>query len=240
MFEDSLVESRVGEISSSQRWTTVALITLQFAVAGLVIALPLLHPEAVSFEIEAPKMLLPSPPKPPKSPVRVQRVTEAASNAASHELSRPPVISTMAPSSGFSVSEEPSLLAPDSGMGMRTKLPDGLLGGSGPHPSVTVGSGTPHKRIDVSSGVSEGMLITPIRPVYPAIARAAHVEGTVVVEAVISRNGTIESLHVLRGPTMLQSAAIEAIRGARYRPYRLNREPVDVQTTITVNFRMGA
>ena len=240
MFEDSLVESRVGEVSSSRRWTAVASITLQFAVAGLVIALPLLHPEAVSFEIEAPKMLLPLPPKPPKPPVRVERVTEAASNAASPELSRPPVISTIAPSSGFSASEEPALLAPDNGMGMRSEVPVGLLGGSAPHPNVTVGSSTPQKRIDVSSGVSEGMLISPIRPVYPAIARAAHVEGTVVVEAVISRNGTIESLHVLRGPTMLQSAAIEAIRGARYRPYRLNGEAVDVQTTITVNFRLSA
>jgi protein TonB len=170
----------------------------------------------------------------------VQRVTEAASNAASPELSRPPVISTMAPSSHFSSSEEPSFLTPDSGMGMRAELPGGLLSGTGPHPSVSVGSAAPHKRIDVSSGVSEGMLIAPIRPVYPAIARAAHVEGTVVVEAVISRSGTIESLHVLRGPIMLQSAAIEAIRGARYRPYRLNGEAVDVQTTITVNFRMSA
>jgi periplasmic protein TonB len=240
MFEDSLVESRVGEVSSSRRWTAVASITLQVAVAGLVIALPLLHPVALSFEIEAPKMLLPSPPKPPKPPMRVQRVTEAASNSTSPELSRPPIILTMAPSSNLSASEEPSLLPPDSGMGMHNELPGGLLGGSEPHPSVTVGSGTPHKRIDVSSGVSEGMLITPIRPVYPAIARAAHVEGIVVVEAVISRNGTIESLHVLSGPMMLQSAAIDAIRGARYKPYRLNGEAVDVQTTITVNFRMGA
>ncbi|WP_353067530.1 energy transducer TonB [Tunturibacter psychrotolerans] len=240
MFEDSLVESRVGEVSSSRRWTTVASITLQFAVAGLVIALPLLHPEAVSFEIEAPKILLPSPPKPSKPPVRVQRVTEAASSEASPELSRPPIISTITPSGNFSASTEPSLLPSGSGIGMPTELPGGLLGGSGPHPSVTIGSGTPHKRIDVSSGVSEGMLITPIRPVYPAIAKAAHVEGTVVVEAVISRNGTIESLHVLRGPMMLQSAAIEAIRGARYRPYRLNGESVDVQTTITINFRLSA
>jgi len=240
MFEDSLVESRVGEISSSRRWTAVASIALQFAVAGLVIALPLLHPVALSFEIEAPKMLLPSPPKPPKPPVRVQRVTEAASNVASPEPSRPTIISIMAPSSNPSASEEPSLLPPDSGMGRSTELPGGLLSGSGPHPSVTVGSGTPHKRIDISSGVSEGMLITPIRPVYPAIAKAAHVEGTVVVEAVISRNGTIQSLHVLKGPMMLQSAAIEAIRGARYRPYRLNGEAVDVQTTITVNFRLSA
>jgi len=81
--------------------------------------------------------------------------------------------------------------------------------------------------------------MAPIRPVYPAIARAAHVEGAVVVEAVISRGGTIESLHVLSGPVMLQNAAMEAIRAARYRPYRLNGEAVEVQTTITVNFRMG-
>jgi len=88
--------------------------------------------------------------------------------------------------------------------------------------------------------VSQGLLLAPIHPVYPSIARAAHVEGTVVVEAVISRNGNIESLHVLSGPMMLQSAAIDAIRAAKYRPYRLNGEAVDVQTTITVNFRMGS
>jgi protein TonB len=94
--------------------------------------------------------------------------------------------------------------------------------------------------VHVSSGVSAGMLITPIRPLYPAIAKAAHVEGTVVVEAIISRAGTIESLHVISGPMMLQSAAIDAIRAARYKPYRLNGETTEVQTTITVNFRMGA
>ena len=91
----------------------------------------------------------------------------------------------------------------------------------------------------VSRGVSEGMLLTPIRPVYPAIAKAARVEGSVVVEAVISRTGTIESLHVVSGPQMLQNAALDAIREARYRPYRLNGEPTEVQTTITVIFHMG-
>jgi protein TonB len=83
------------------------------------------------------------------------------------------------------------------------------------------------------------MLLAPIRPVYPAIARAARVEGTVVVEAVISRAGRIESLRVVSGPAMLQRAAMDAIREARYRPYRLNGEPTEVETTITVNFRMG-
>jgi protein TonB len=87
--------------------------------------------------------------------------------------------------------------------------------------------------------VSEGLLLAPIRPVYPAIARAARVEGTVVVEAVISRVGRIESLRVVSGPEMLRRAALDAIQEARYRPYRLNGEAVDVETTITVNFRMG-
>jgi periplasmic protein TonB len=83
------------------------------------------------------------------------------------------------------------------------------------------------------------MLLAPIRPVYPVIAKAAGVQGSVVVEAIISRTGTIESLRVVSGPEMLRGAAIDAIREARYRPYRLNGEPVDVETTITVNFRMG-
>src|ERR1700733_13415416 len=67
-------------------------------------------------------------------------------------------------------------------------------------------------RMNVSTGVLQGMLLAPILPVYPAIAKAARVEGSVVVEAVISRQGTIESLHVVSGPPMLQGAAIEAIR----------------------------
>ena len=241
MFEDSLVESRVGELSSSKRWTTVASIGLQFAVAGFVIALPLLHPEALPFSIETPKMLLPLLPKPPAPPVRVQHVTEAASNFAAAAPFRPAMISTLLPDRGVAATEEPSLLSPDN-MGMRDGLPIGFgAGESGPHPSVYIGpGGAPHTTtLHVSTGVSQGLLIAPIRPVYPAIARAAHVEGAVVVEAVISRGGTIESLHVLSGPVMLQSAAMDAIRMARYRPYRLNGEAVEVQTTITVNFRMG-
>ena len=83
------------------------------------------------------------------------------------------------------------------------------------------------------------MLIAPIRPVYPSIAKAAHVEGAVVVEAVISQTGTIESLQVVSGPAMLRSAAVEAIREARYKPYRLNGQVTEVRTTITINFRMG-
>jgi protein TonB len=226
MFEDSLVESRVGEVSLRKRWTAAASISLQFAVVGLLIALPLLHPEALSFRLEAP--------------IRVQRVADAVSSFAPPRPSRPAMISTLLHGDSPTASGQPSLLSP-TGIGMRDGLPIGLRAGDGVHPSVSLASGvSARKSIAVSSGVSLGMLIAPIHPVYPSIARAAHVEGTVVVEAVISRSGTIESLHVLSGPMMLQSAAIDAIRAARYRPYRLNGEAVEVQTTITVNFRMGS
>jgi protein TonB len=98
----------------------------------------------------------------------------------------------------------------------------------------------PVKRVKISEGVSVGMLLSPIRPVYPPIAKAAGVSGTVVVEAIISKAGTIESLRVVSGPEMLRRAALDAISAARYQPFRLNGEPTEIQTTITVNFRIGA
>lgn len=72
------------------------------------------------------------------------------------------------------------------------------------------------------------------------MARITHTEGSVVVDAIISRSGTIESAHVLSGPPMLQGAALAAVRQARYRPFLLDGQPTEVQTTITINFRMGS
>jgi protein TonB len=241
MFEDSLVESRVIAISSSKRWTTMASISVQFVVAAVVIALPLLHPEGLPFHEDSPKVMLPLLPKPPAPPVHVQRIAETSSSVASLNVPRAAIMPLLLPGRSASPIEEPILMAGDRGMGIPSELPVGFgSSDSGPHPGVTVASTrAANKPLHISSGVSAGMLIAPIRPVYPAIAKAAHIEGTVIVEAIISRAGTIESLHVISGPVMLQSAAIDAIRAARYQPYRLNGEATEVQTTITVNFRMG-
>jgi protein TonB len=65
------------------------------------------------------------------------------------------------------------------------------------------------------------------------------VEGTVSLAATISRTGTIANLHVVSGPTLLQSAAVGAVSSWRYRPYMLNGQPVDVETTINVVFTLG-
>jgi len=82
----------------------------------------------------------------------------------------------------------------------------------------------------------EGNLIYKVQPVYPPMARAARVQGTVVLRAMISKNGTIENLQVVSGHPLLVRAAKDAVRQWLYRPYVLNREPVEVETQVTVNF----
>jgi protein TonB len=83
------------------------------------------------------------------------------------------------------------------------------------------------------------MLIQKTQPVYPPIAKAARVSGTVVIQATISKSGTIENLKVISGPAMLQQSALDAVRSWRYRPYLLNNDPVEVETTINVIFTLG-
>jgi protein TonB len=89
------------------------------------------------------------------------------------------------------------------------------------------------------SYMSEGDLIRKVQPIYPALARAARIQGTVVLQAIISKQGTIENLRVVAGHPMLVQAAIDAVHQWRYRPYILNNEPVEVETQITVNFSLA-
>jgi protein TonB len=91
----------------------------------------------------------------------------------------------------------------------------------------------------ISGGVTAGLLLAPIQPVYPTIAKASGTQGTVVISAIISKTGRIESAHVVSGTVMLQGAALDAVRNARYHPYLLNGEPTEVETTISINFRLN-
>jgi protein TonB len=76
-------------------------------------------------------------------------------------------------------------------------------------------------------------------PVYPPIALAARIEGTVRLAATISRTGSIENLRVASGPAMLQQAALNAVQSWRYRPYILDGQPVEVETTVDVIFTLS-
>jgi TonB family protein len=93
--------------------------------------------------------------------------------------------------------------------------------------------------VSVSAQMAAGMLLKRVPPDYPPIAKAARVSGTVVLQATISKLGTIENLKVVSGPAMLQQAALDAVKHWRYRPYLLNGEPVEVMTTINVIFTLS-
>ena len=85
----------------------------------------------------------------------------------------------------------------------------------------------------------DGFLIHRVQPEYPAPARQVRVQGAVVIAALISKEGTIENLHVLSGHPMLIPAALSAVKQWRYRPYILNGDPIEVGTQITVNFLLS-
>jgi len=97
----------------------------------------------------------------------------------------------------------------------------------------------PPKRIRVASGVAEANLIHDVPPQYPAEAGRERIEGTVVLMAVIGTDGTVKDVQVESGPPLLISAAIEAVRQWRYKPYLLNGTPVEIDSRITINFTMA-
>ena len=96
------------------------------------------------------------------------------------------------------------------------------------------------KRIRVSQGVTKGMLVSKVEPRYPIIAVGARVQGIVILSAIISKNGQIDNLTVVSGHPMLVQAAIDAVKQWRYRPFLLNGEPVEVETTVTVTFQLSS
>jgi periplasmic protein TonB len=86
--------------------------------------------------------------------------------------------------------------------------------------------------------IAQSLLVTKVVPTYPALARQARVQGEVVLDVDISKEGMIEGLRTLTGHPMRIPAAIDAVKQWRYKPYLLNGEPVPVQTQVTVNFSL--
>jgi protein TonB len=119
------------------------------------------------------------------------------------------------------------------------------LGGGGNAGSIFGGQSAPKvkaappQKVNISGGVAAGYLLQKTMPMYPPIAKAARVQGTVVLQATISKTGTITGLRVISGPAMLTQAAMEAVQSWRYRPYLLNGDPVEVETTVNVVFSLG-
>jgi len=96
----------------------------------------------------------------------------------------------------------------------------------------------PQQTLRISQGVSEGMVLKRVQPVYPAQARQMRLEGRVELQANISQSGSISGIKQLSGDQVLGRAAIDAVRQWKYKPYYLNGQPIEIQTQITVNFKL--
>ena len=94
-------------------------------------------------------------------------------------------------------------------------------------------------RIKQGGNVTAASIITQTRPVYPALARQARIQGNVVLHAIIDKDGNVAQLEVVSGHPLLVQAALDAVKQWRYKPTLLNGDPVEVDTTITVTFTMG-
>jgi len=235
MFEDALLES-AGRLKTQSKFWTLGALLLNGGILAVMILLPLLHPEALPKTSIAAMLVAPAPP-PPVMQVVAKAVTTQQPHAA--PFTAPSIIPTHIHDSDEPPNTPPiGVMVSPSGPG--TGTPDQNLSSIfGPSPAITVARPKPAGPLYVASRLEAGNLITQTLPVYPPIAQAAHVTGTVILRAIISKTGTIENLAVQSGPVLLRQAALDGVRSWRYRPFLLNGEPTDVDTTITVNFTAG-
>lgn len=246
MFEDSLLESG-NRIKKRSGWTTLISFLLQVGLLGVLILVPLIYTEALPKQQLMTFLVAPPPPPPPPPPPAatpvVRQVQRIQSEINDGQLRAPTAI----PKKIAMIKEEEAPPPSSGAVGVVGGVPGGMAGGQvggviggiiASTPVAVPKVATP-QRVRVSQGVSEGLLIHKVTPTYPALARSARIQGSVVLQAVIAKDGTIQNLRAVSGHPMLTPAAIDAVKQWRYKPYYLNGEPVEVETQITVNFTLA-
>jgi protein TonB len=240
VFSEYLNDS-VWDNRSHRGWTTLASLALQALAVGVLLLLPLLSIQGLPPLQLMAALMAPAPPPGPTPAVHARSQNVAPSNMMGRTLMMP----THIPHAIANVNETDLPPAP------------GFIGGPGVPGSTgfpgtqnpvfdSVGMNTmpllpppPAVRQVRVSHMMEGNLIHRVQPEYPPLARQARIQGTVVLRAIISRDGKIDNLQVVSGHPMLVQAAIDAVRRWRYRPYLLNDQPVEVETQVTVNFTLA-
>jgi protein TonB len=243
MFEDSLLESG-GRLKTKRGRTTTFAIILEIALIGVMVLMPLIFTEALPKQQLMTFLVAPPPPPPPPppaaAPVHVQK--QIQTDIVNGALRTP----TKIPQKIQMIKEDeapPQMAAAGVVGGVPGGIPGGQMGGViggiiSSTPVAVPKVATP-QRVRVSAGVTSGLLVRKVNPVYPPLARQARISGTVVLRAVISKDGSIENLSLVSGHPMLAPAAIDAVKQWKYKPYLLNGEPVEVDTEVQVNFTLA-
>jgi TonB family protein len=115
----------------------------------------------------------------------------------------------------------------------------GVLGGILSSTGEAAPSSPPPPRISIAGGVPAGKIVKMVKPVYPPLAKQARIQGTVVLNVVVGQDGAVISVALANGHALLAPAAIEAVRQWVFQPTLLNGQPVEVASTIEVNFALA-
>src|SRR3984885_11696187 len=245
MFDD-LVESTAVAKRTNKSWTVLLSAIIQGAILFVLILIPLIYTEALPKQLLTTFLVAPAPPPPPPPPAAaVQRIVKPIARIIQAGKMMAP---TVIPKKVAMIKEEE--MPPDVGaVGVVGGVPGGVPGGQagGVLGGIIGGSGggmppppkaTP-QRIRVGGNVAAAKLVRQVTPLSPPIAKTAHISGTVILHAVIAKDGTIQNLDYVSGPPLLMKNAMDAVRQWRYSPTLLNGEPVEVDTTISVVFTLG-
>ena len=252
LFADSLLETP-GRQRKRRATATVLSFVFQCTVVGILLLIPLLFTEVLPRQQLMTLLTAPPPPPPPPPPAAPEaasrKLAKIASDISNGQLRTP----TQIPKKVQMIKEDeaPPPVMSTGGVigGVPGGIPGGQLGGViggiisstsnvTAVPKLAVNSVAPVQRVRVSQGVVKGLLTYRIEPSYPPVARAARIHGVVVLTAIIDKDGNIENLQLMSGHPMLAPAAIDAVKQWRYKPYLLNGQPVEVETTVTVNFEL--
>jgi len=245
MFEDSLIESG-GKLKTKRGWTSLLSFILQAMIVGVMVLIPLIFTEALPKAQLMTFLVAPPPPPPPPPPAAapVKVVQHVQTDIVNGQLRTPTKIPKKVEMIKEDEAPPPVMAAAGVVGGVPGGVPGGSMGGvlgsiASAGANVAVPKMAAPQRVRVSSGVQSGLLIRKVQPSYPPLARQARIQGTVVLQAQISKTGDIENLQLVSGHPMLAPAAIEAVKQWKYKPYLLNGEPVEVETTVQVNFSLA-
>ncbi len=236
-----------GFHTSEWRRATIPLSAIfEVVLLGILILVPLLYTEALPKQMLTTFLAAPPPPPPPPPPAQpvVQKVVRPMAKLIEAGRLRAP---TAIPKEIAMIKEEP--ITDVGATGVVGGVPGGIAGGAvGGVIGGIIGGAVPQaiappkaevRRIRVGGNVQQAKLVNQVLPVYPPLAKSARIQGTVRLEALISKEGSIQNLRVLSGHPLLIQTAMDAVRQWRYQPTLLNGEPVEVVTTIDVVFTLA-
>jgi periplasmic protein TonB len=242
LFQDSLF---VSGAKSRRRnpWAAIGSVTLLSLFLLALVVILLLHTDALP-ERETVTMLYLPPAAAASNTTSLPAPTFTSGNTPTKIKIRIRI-----PSLVHAAQEAPSPQLDTAG-GLVGGVPGGVVGGipegvlsemlrsTGRAPILAKTSPMP-KRMRIASRVAAANLIHDVAPIYPPEAGRARIEGTVVLLAVIGKDGTVQDVRVEKGEPVLAQAAIDAVKQWRYRPYLLNGEPVEIDSQITINFNLS-